>query len=535
MLRQTSVKAAAALLFALSPSPFCGPLAQTAAVAADGLTITTKQGQVRGAAADGIRTFKGIPYAAPPVGPLRWKAPRPPVKWEGVRDATKFGSPCPGFDGRKMTPESRPFPSDIYVNVPAAPGGSEDCLHLNIWAPVDAKTAAVMVWIQPLGAASMPLFDGASLASHGVVMVTMDYRPLTLGNFAHPALTREAQPDEPLSRFQTMDQIAALRWVKQNIAAFGGDPDNVTVFGLSAGAASTLQLLTIPDAKGLVDTAIVQSGVGRWTPFTLPQMEQIGSWAATQAGLPGKDATAEQLRALPVDKLPWLGLYSVDGRLQPENGTTAIAEGRMADVPLLIGWTDFDGSSLRGASAETITERAPDSVKAAYANEGKTGADLGYQMYTDQHVGAPARWIADKASRGAPSYLYLFSYVRTANRGKVRGAAHGDDMSFVFGNWGKAYPQLALSDEDRAATRMMQSCWTSFAKTGKPHCDGAPGWPRYSRADDRLMDLGLKPEVRQGFRAQQLDAQEAARHEDADRATRNGEDLITRLSETATK
>ncbi len=521
------------MLCALAPLPFCGPLAQPAAAAPDGLTVTTQQGRVHGEAAGGIRAFKGIPYAAAPVGPLRWKAPQPPAQWENVRDATQFGPPCPGLDGRKVTPASRPFSADIYVGVAAAPGGSEDCLHLNVWAPADAKTAAVMVWIQPLGTASMPLFDGASLASHGVVMVTMDYRPLTLGNFAHPALTREAQPGEPLSRFQTMDQMAALRWVKQNIAAFGGDPANVTVFGLSAGAASTLQLLTIPGAKGLVDKAIVQSGVGWWTPYTLTQMEQIGSWAATQAGLPGKDATAEQLRALPVDKLPWLALYNVDGRLQPENGTKAMAEGRMADVPLLIGWTDFDGSSLRGTGAATIVERAPDSVKAAYAGEGMTGADLGFQMYTDQHVGAPARWIADLASGGAPSYLYLFSYVRTANRGKARGAAHGDDLSFVFGNWEKAYPQLTLSDEDRAATRMMQSCWTSFAKTGKPQCDGAPAWPRYSRTDDRLMDLGLQPQVRQGFRAKQLDAQETARHEEADRQTRSVEELIERLGQTA--
>jgi para-nitrobenzyl esterase len=531
MFRQTSVAAAAALLFALSPLPFRAPLAQT--VAPDHLTVTTKQGRVHGAEIDGIRTFKGIPYAAPPIAALRWKAPQPPASWEGVRDATQFGPPCHGLDGRKVTPESRPFPTDIYVGVPAAPGGSEDCLHLNIWAPADADGAAVMVWIQPLGAASMPLFDGTSLARHGVVMLTMDYRPLTLGNFAHPALTREARRDEPLARFQTMDQMAALRWVKQNIAAFGGDPGNVTVFGLSAGAASTLQLLTIPDAKGLVDKAIVQSGVGWWTPYTLAQMEELGSWAATQAGRPGKEATAAELRALPVDKLPWLALYSIDGRLQPENGTTAIAEGRMADVPLLIGWTDFDGSSLRGTSAETIVERTPAGVKAAYADDGKAGADLGYQMYTDQHVGAPARWIADKASRGAPSYLYLFSYVRTANRGKVRGAAHGDDLTFVFGNWEKAYPQLTLSDEDRAATRLMQSCWTSFAKTGKPQCDGAPAWPRYTRADDRLMDLGLTPEVRQGFRAKQLDAHEAARHEEADRQARNIEELIEQLGEPA--
>jgi para-nitrobenzyl esterase len=500
-----------------------------ARAARDPTLVQTREGAVKGVLDGDLVTFKGVPYAAPPVGPLRWRPPQPPTSREGVLEATTFGRPCPSVDGTKIQQGKQLSGAyDIFIGVPDAPGSSEDCLHLNIWAPVDANRAAVMVWIQPLGPAAYSLFDGAALARQGVVIVTMDYRQLTLGNFAHAALTREAKPDEPLSRFQTMDQMAALRWVKQNIAAFGGDPGNVTAFGESAGGASTLQLLTIPESRELVDKAIVQSGFSWGSPFSLEEMEALGSWAATQAGLSGKDATAAQLRALYPDSLPKFGIYSVDGRLQSESATTAIAEGRMIDVPLLIGWTDFDGSSLRGTDSATFAERASDRLKVVYAPEGKTDADLGYQMYTDQHVGAPARWVAQQSSAGAPSYLYLFSYVRTANRGKVRGAAHGDDMSFVFDTWGKTYPQLQLSEEDRAATRMMQSCWVTFAKTGKPRCEGAPNWPPYTRASDQLMDLALQPQVLTGFRKTQLDAQEDAMQDVIDSARRSVEDLIRR-------
>jgi para-nitrobenzyl esterase len=478
--------------------------------ARDPTLVETQQGAVRGALDGELVVFKGIPYSAPPVGPLRWRPPQPPATRAGILNALEFGPFCPLLDGSKLAQGKRySGGADIFVGVPDAPGSSEDCLRLNIWAPINADGAAVMLWIQPIGPSSYPLFDGAALARQGVLIVTIDYRQLSLGNFAHPALTREAKHDEPLARYQTMDQIAALRWIKQNIGAFGGDRDNVTVFGESASAASTLQLLTIPAARGLIDKAIAQSANGWWSPADLQEMEVLGSWAASQAGLPGKNATAEQLRALEVDALPKVGIYSIDGRLQPQSATALIAEGQMADVPLLIGWTDFDGSSLRTMGAETFAAQAPETLKTVYAGDGKVGADLGYQMYTDQHVGAPARWVADKASEGAPSYLYLFSYVRSEYRGKVRGAAHGDELPFVFDAWSRAYPQVTLTDEDRAATRMMQSCWVSFAKTGTPKCEGAPDWPRYRRASDQVMELGVQPKILTGFRREQLDAQEA--------------------------
>jgi para-nitrobenzyl esterase len=472
----------------------------------------TTEGPVRGLLDDGLRVFKGIPYAAPPLEAYRWRPTQPALARAGILDATHFGPGCPSIDGSKAA-EGRSLKSggaDLFIGVPLAAGSSEDCLHLNIWAPGAAEGAAVMVWLQPNGPASMPLFDGSAFARDGIVFVSLDYRQLTLGNFAHPALTAAATPDEPLGRFQTLDQIAALRWIDANIAAFGGDPANVTLFGLSAGGASVLQLLTLPATQGLIDKAIVQSGVGWWTPFNLTQMEQLGSVFASYAGLPGKDASAEQLRALPLAALPQLGVYNIDGRLQPENATQAIQQGRLADVPLMIGSTSFDGSSLRSMTPEEVVARATPQLLAAYASDRLNGADLGYQMYTDAHVAAPARWIARQAADGAPSYLYQYSYELSLQRGKNRGATHGSELPFVFDIWSKAMPQLPLSEEDRAATRLMHSCWVSFAKTGRPACEGAPEWPVYDAEQDALMELGQTPRIHQQFRKTQLDAQEQA-------------------------
>jgi para-nitrobenzyl esterase len=495
----------------------------------DGLTVTTRQGVVAGAESEGIRTFKGIPYAAPPVGPLRWKPPVAPLKWQGVRDATKFGPPCPTFDTTKYAQAKRlsGLGYDIFSGVPLAPGATEDCLTLDVWAPKNARNAAVMVWLNPLGASSQPVFDGTAFARDGVILVTFNYRQLSLGNFSHPALRKDAKHDEPLGRFQTMDQMAVLRWVKQNIRAFGGNDRNVTVFGLSAGGASTLQILTIPEAKGLLDKAIVQSGNGWFSPVTQSEMEAIGTWMAKEAGWP-KGATAEQLRSLPLDTLPHLGAYSIDGRLQKENATEAFAAGRVIDVPMIIGWTDFDGSSLRYPPQDVIDRTRPE-VKAVYAAEGKTGDDLGYQLYTDSHNGAPARWTAKMTAGGKPTWLYLWTYVRAPDRGKVRGAAHGSDASYVFDSWAKSYPQLQLTEEDRAATRLIHSCWISFAKTGKPQCEGAPDWPRYTPEGNQMMELGLKPQVLKDFRKAQLDAQEGAMQDVIEETRKSVEDLVGRL------
>lgn len=494
------------------------------------LAVTT-QGSVRGTLEDGLRVFKGIPYAQAPTGEWRWQPPRPPAHWQGVRDATSFGPGCPTIDGSKSQQGQslKDGGADLFIGVPLAPGTGEDCLYLNVWTPAGADNAAVMVWLQPTGPSSMPLFDGSAFARDGVVFVSLDYRQLSMGNFAHPALTAEADAAQPLARFQTMDQLAALRWVKQNIAAFGGDASNVTVFGQSAGAASVLQLLTLPAAKGLIDKAIVQSGVGWWSPMSLSQMERLGSAMASYAGLPGKLASAAQLRALPAEALPQLGVYSVDGRLQAGNATDAIAAGQLADVPLLIGWTDFDGSSLRHTTPEAIAAAASPALLAAYASDQLSGAELGYQLYTDSHVSAPARWIARMAQHGAPSYLYQYSHVLSLQQGKARGASHGSEIPFVFDIWSKALPQLPLNDADRKVTKLMHSCWISFAQSGVPHCDGAPAWPAYTEHADQLMELDDTPQLLQHYRKTQFDAQEQAWRENAAAEAQHVEDAVQRF------
>ncbi|WP_340646719.1 carboxylesterase family protein [Phenylobacterium sp.] len=497
--------AAAPLALVLACVAGCAD-AQTSTV---DLRVATTGGQVEGRAESDARVFRGLPYAAPPVGSLRWAPPQPAPRWNGLREARAFGPICPQPKGGEGAKNQSGAAYSLFEG-PMAEGASEDCLTLNVWAPRAAAKAPVIMFIHAgVGAGSLPYYDGSAFARDGVVMVTINYRLVTLGNFAHRALTAEAGPYEPLGRFGMMDQIAALQWIKANIAAFGGDPDNVTIMGQSAGGAAVLQLLATPSAKGLFHKAIVESGNGWWSPMNQAQDEAVGALLATRAGLPGAEATVEQLRALKVDAMPWFGAYSIDGRLQLENATDAFAAGRVPDVPLMIGWNSFDGSSLRYAPASVVATASP-AVRAAYAGEKFSDEDLGYAMYTDSHVGAPARWIAARSASGAPSYLYHFSYVLQRDRGKVRGAAHGRELPHAFDSWGKIPgAKFILKDQDRAVTHVMHACWVAFARTGVPACEGAPKWPRYDPKDDRLMEFGDTPQVRRHFRKDQLDAQDA--------------------------
>jgi para-nitrobenzyl esterase len=475
----------------------------------DPLKVRVKSGILVGSFEDGARTFKNIPFAAPPVGKLRWAPPQPPLRWDGERAADKFGHPCTQLDVSRMSQAKRVLAAGVWIGAPLLANGSEDCLSLNIWAPEKARKAPVVVYFYGAGGSSdMPYWNGAAFARDGIVFVNFNYRSLTQGRFAHPALTKVAKPNEPLSRFDTMDQLAALYWVQENIAAFGGDPKNVTIAGVSAGGAAVLQLLTLPRAKGLFQKAAVESGVGWWAGLSQAEFEQVGVIASMHAGLP-KDATVEQLRALRLDALPQLGVWAWDNRLFPMPPTETFAGGRAIDVPLLIGWNSFDGSSLRSGHAELIA-RMPPSVLSTYGGENQTQEDLAYALWTDVHVAAPARWIAKKTAGGAPTYVYCFSYVPPDQRGKVRGAAHASELPYVFDNWQKSAPGLEITDDTRAATKLVHSCWVSFARSGRPSCDGAPEWPRYRPEDDRIMELGSTAQVRKNFRKAQLDAQEAA-------------------------
>jgi para-nitrobenzyl esterase len=472
-------------------------------------TVTIDSGVLAGTIDGKNVLFKGVPYAAPPVGELRWAPPGKVVPWKGVRAADHDGPACP----QKMNPDGTP-------NSGGAIGAtSEDCLSLDVWMPRGAINAPVLVWIygggNVYGAASLGIYDGSAFARDGVILVSINYRLGALGFFGHPALTKAAKPGEPLVNYGLLDQIAALRWVERNIAAFGGNPANVTVAGESAGGLDILALMTAPTAKSLFNKAIVESGGGWWPRVTLAEREKEGEALAVKAGTPA-GANLNQLRALPVAALLSAAnevyLPAVDGRLLKESPRQAFAAGRSAHVPLLVGSNSNEASLMEefGYKAAAIIATAPALLRAAYADI-KDDNDLAAALFTDAYMGAPARWVAAKASAG-PSWLYRFAYVRDAKRATAKGVDHGSEIPFVFDSWehiGALGEGLPVSDRDRAVTQLVHSCWVAFAKTGIPACAKAPAWPAYTAVNDSLMDFDITTQVRQHFRKAQEDAQEA--------------------------
>jgi para-nitrobenzyl esterase len=345
----------------------------------------------------------------------------------------------------------------------------------------------------------------------------VNYRLGALGFFAHRALTAQAPKGQPLVSYGLMDQIAALKWVKRNIAAFGGDPANVTFFGESAGGADVLALLAIPSARGLFNRAIVESGGGWDTPRSLAEREADGAGLATAAGLPGAKASADQLRALPVDAL--IGHQqgftgpAIDGRLMTRDAAQAFAAGKADPVPLIIGSNSNEASLLRawGENPADLAAKAPPQLAAAYGADGPSPAEIGRQMVNDSIMGAPARWLARQASAHAPAWLYYFSYVPERQRGTRPGTNHASEIPFVFDSLDAVPGRSALiSPSERAEATLAHSCWVAFARTGVPTCAGGQAWPRYSAQTDQLLDFGDPPAVRTRFRKTQLDAQEAA-------------------------
>jgi para-nitrobenzyl esterase len=472
----------------------------------------TAGGELEGVNVDGVRVFRGIPFAAPPVGELRWQPPRPPASWNGVRQAETYGAACP-----------QPARED-GGGVGRMPVQSEDCLTLNVWAPERATPTTplpVMVWIHGgahrLGSGIAALYDGSELAKQGVVVVTLNYRLGLLGFFAHPAVTAAAAPDEPLGNYGILDQIAALEWVRTNIGAFGGDARNVTVFGESAGAADILYLLTIPRAKGLFAKAIVESGGGLQRPLDLAGQERKGLEYAAAIGL-AAEASLDELRAkTPED---WIAAQGglrgglgfgpfVDGRLVKEPPWVAFRDDRAHDVPLIVGANSNEASVLTtlGVSPAALELAAGErlaELRAAY------GEDTPEEEFRRQAMGdavfvAPSRWLAEQAADGAPSYLYYFSYVASRRRGTVPGAAHGSEIPYVFKTWSGTALARLLDDQDRQMSDTMSACWVAFAKQGAPSCAGAPRWPAYTAENDLQMEFGEQISVRQIERAAAFD------------------------------
>lgn len=478
-----------------------------AAASAPAAPVRTESGLVSGVAADGVVAYKGIPYAAPPVGDLRWKAPQPAAPWTAVRAADAYGHDC----------MQEPFPSD------AAPLGTppaEDCLYANVWAPERPASAKlpVMVWIHGggfvNGGASPAVYDGRHFARRGVVFVSFNHRLGRFGFFAHPALSAES-PKGPLGNYGYMDQIAALRWVQRNVGAFGGDPGNVTIFGESAGGGSVNTLMVSPLAKGLFHKAIVQSGGGRaggiMTPRSLKEGEPVGVAFAKVAGVAGEDAAAlAALRKLPAADVvrglnmmtmgPQRDTYAgpmVDGQIVVEEPETAFRAGRQARVPYVVGANnrEFGFMPLPPAAVDGMLARFgadKDAVLAAYDPEG-TGdkGEVGVGLMSDGAMVEPARLLARLASAaGQPTWAYRFSYVASSLRKDVKGALHATEIPFVFETVRAKYGD-ATTAEDEALAAAANAYWVSFARTGDPNGDGRPRWPAYSEKDDVILDLAV--------------------------------------------
>jgi para-nitrobenzyl esterase len=461
------------------------------ALSVGSVTVRVGSGALAGTVADGVASWKGIPYAAPPVGDLRWREPQPVAPWVGVRKADAYAHDC----------MQEPFPSD------AAPLGTppaEDCLYLNVWAPEKPapKKLPVMVWIHGggfvNGGSSPSVYDGSAFARRGVVVVSFNHRLGRFGFFAHPALTKE-RPQGPLGNYGYLDQIAALHWVQKNAAAFGGDPANVTVFGESAGGGSVLMLMTSPLARGLFHKAIVESGGGRaggiMTPRSLKEAEAVGVAFAKAAGIEGEDASAlAALRKLPAADLvrglnmasmgqqrdTWSGPM-VDGTIVAEEPETAFRE---------FGFMPLPPAAVEGMLARFGADK--DKVVAAYDPE-KTGnmGEVGIGLMSDGAMVEPARLLARLASAaGQPTWAYRFSYVASSLRKNVAGALHATEIPFVFGTVRAKYGD-ATTAEDEALARAANAYWVAFARTGDPNGDGRPKWPAYTEKDDVILDFAV--------------------------------------------
>jgi para-nitrobenzyl esterase len=473
--------------------------------------VKTASGLVKGTTtADGkTRIFKGIPYAAPPVGDLRWDAPRPAPSWEGTRDASQFGLRC--LQGAVF--------SDIsFTDI------SEDCLNLNIWTPAATADARlpVMVWIHgggfQAGAGAEPRHDGEAFARKGIVLVTFNYRLGVFGFLAHPDLTRESGRNAS-GNYGLLEQVAALRWVQENIAAFGGDPKNVTIFGESAGSLSVSALMASPVASGLFHKAIGESGAymaadGPLAPLSLTANEQRG----TQFGAGLGAGTLATLRAMPGDavlqaalKTAWFG-PSIDGYVLTESVSATFAAGKQSHVPLLAGWNadEVRAGVVLGAQkptaasfVEDLRKRFGDQAEAALklypASSDAEALESAAALATDAFMGYSTwKWIETHARIGkAPVYRYSFDReIPVAQDRKINGAPatsrdigarHAGEIEYVFGAL-DSLPKVPWELSDRKLSDAMTTYWANFARTGDPNGPDLPVWPRYDQGG-RVMHL----------------------------------------------
>jgi len=459
-----------------------------------------------GATPDGaVRVFRGIPYAAPPVGKLRWRPPQPVEHWDGVRKADQFGAICMQQAFRGANP---------VVNSPKM---SEDCLFLNVWtaATSGSERRPVMVWIHPggynTGSGSAPGYDGEALAKNGVVLVTINYRLGAFGFFSHPELTEESE-NHASGNYGLMDQVAALQWIQKNIAGFGGDPHRVMVFGDSAGSASISNLMGSPRAKGLFQRASGESGA--WMGISLQPTRTLAE--AEQAGVKMAEEmhahSLKDLRAMPAEELLKGGRGGgpvIDGWFIPKDVGAIFAEGRQNDVPLIVGSNKDEGTFFLGpTTAAKFIERsrarfgdqADAFLKLYPAGSDEEANESQLAAFRDELAFVMRVWARAQTKTGhSKAFLYYFTHeppapVSPTSRGGFgSGATHGAEAQYIFQN---LLPPRAWTDLDHQVSDTLSSYWVNFATDGDPNGKGLAKWPAFDdKKSDRPMVLGDRPEI----------------------------------------
>ena len=483
--------------------------------------VRVEQGLLSGTpgASPEVRVYRGIPYAAPPIGELRWKAPQSPASWQGVRQATEFPKAC----------WQTPYPAAAAIYQAKLPAMSEDCLYLNVFTPAKSTNdrLPVMVWIHgggfTRGYSGSEAYNGENLARKGAVIVTINYRLGVFGFFAHPALSAESG-HHASGNYALLDQIAALEWVKKNIAAFGGDPARVTIFGESAGSWSVNALMASPLAQGLFHRAIGESG-GSFGPMkTLAEAEKEGekvaaalltAGAAPKAGSASRPADKEILGALRAKSAEEvlkaaendIVRATVDGWVVPQEIATVFAQGKQNDVPLIVGYNADEGTTLAPQAAnlkaafftagvyQRYGAQADQMLKIYPAANDEQAVKSFYSAYRDQVFGWEMRtWARAAAKTGhQPAYLYYFSRRPPGPQsGRLR-AFHASEIPYVFGTFFWPFP---WEDADHKLSDAMSSYWVNFAATGNPNGKGLPKWPAYNAADDQSLEFGDQIAVR---------------------------------------
>jgi para-nitrobenzyl esterase len=507
----------------------------------DPTLVQTPSGSVRGAAADDVIAFKGIPFAEPPVGALRWRAPQPVPPWTGVLDTNAFAHDC-------MQP--------VVEFEPIATTPSEDCLYLNVWMPAYADAGdelPVLVWIHGGGyvggGTSIPFYDGSAFARQGIIVVSANYRLGRLGFFAHPALLAAAE--DPVGNYGYLDQIAALRWVQESIGAFGGDPGRVTVMGESAGGGSVVALLTSPLASGMFHQAVVLSGGGRLPLVTrplsggnatAPSADQVDADFAATFGIEGDDASAlAALRAVPAEQLvaaldlgavlaaglacaaaeiedptgydptcrPALsGVPVIDGTIVTTTPERALLDGSATNVPVIIGTTAADLAEYfpprvtdpyawfgDDASAAERHYRLPFLARAALVLKGQSQLrDLlpVLSIGADMTMHEPARFVARQTNAyGSPAWLYRFTYTAESTRPDSTRQTHAGELPFLFDQLPARYGDTVTAADERTA-QAFSSYIGAFVRTGDPNGGGLPTWSAFDREAYELLDFTLE-------------------------------------------